>query len=648
MGITTESIIWTIFVLPLITFVLCLFKFKLGKTRLAGWMTVISIGASFILSLVAFGRILSVVPDVSERLTSFSWIAIDSFDVTFGIILDPLTVSMLVVVTFVSLLVQVYSISYMSHDAGYSRYFAYMSLFTASMIGLVIASNVVQLFVFWELVGLCSYLLIGFWFTKPSAASAAKKAFLVTRIGDFGFLLAILYLIFNTQGVSQFGNPLSIVDLGENLGEVIKLGLITPTVVTWIAIGIFAGAVGKSGQFPLHVWLPDAMEGPTPVSALIHAATMVAAGVFLVARFFPLFSSSTTAMSIVAVIGGVTALLAAILALVMVDIKKVLAYSTVSQLGYMILALGVGAYGPAIFHLVTHAFFKSLLFLGAGSVNHASDTYDMNDMGGLRKKMPMTHLTFMIGAFSLVGIFPLAGFWSKDEILAYALDANTGISVIVFILGMTAAIATACYVTRMMWMTFWKPESQNIIDRSNSVHESPNLMLIPLYILSFASIGIGFLLNPPISLGVFDKHWFNSFLDSHAHPPEFNFILALSLLIIALITIGITLLLYKKPEYKIGNVGIIKSIYFFISNKYYFDYLYEKIIVNKIFYGIICKFTDWFDKNIADGIGSLTSRVTVQFGMVLGLIQTGQTQLYAIFLVIGFLSFILWHLLGAG
>ena len=339
---TIESIIWAIFFLPLISFILCLFKFRLGESRLAGAITVFSIGASFILSLCAFIGILSDAPDFSdsERLTSFSWIAIDSFDVTFGIILDSLTVSMLVVVTFVSLLVQIYSISYMSHDSGYSRYFAYMSLFTASMIGLVIASNVVQLFIFWELVGLCSYLLIGFWFTKPSAASAAKKAFLVTRIGDFGFLIAILYLIFNTDGVSQLGNSLSIVDLGET----VKLGLIAPAAVTWIAVGIFAGAVGKSGQFPLHVWLPDAMEGPTPVSALIHAATMVAAGVFLVARFFPLFSSSATAMSIVALIGGVTALLAAILALVMVDIKKVLAYSTVSQLGYMMLALGVSGY----------------------------------------------------------------------------------------------------------------------------------------------------------------------------------------------------------------------------------------------------------------------------------------------------------------
>ena len=648
MSFTIESIIWAIFFIPLISFILCLFKFKVGESRIAGVITVFSIGASFILSLYSFIKILSDTPLPTERLTSFSWIVIDSFDVTFGIILDPLTVSMLVVVTFVSLLVQIYSISYMSHDTGYSRYFAYMSLFTASMIGLVIASNVVQLFIFWELVGLCSYLLIGFWFTKPSAASAAKKAFLVTRIGDFGFLIAILYLIFNTDGVSQFGNPLSIVDLGVNIGEAMKLGLIAPTVVTWVAVGIFAGAVGKSGQFPLHVWLPDAMEGPTPVSALIHAATMVAAGVFLVARFFPLFSSSTTAMSIVALVGGATALLAAILALVMVDIKKVLAYSTVSQLGYMMLALGVGAYGPAIFHLVTHAFFKSLLFLGAGSVNHATDTYDMNDMGGLRKKMPKTHITFAVGAFSLIGIFPLSGFWSKDEILGYALDAGTDISVIVFILGAASAIATACYVTRMMWMTFWKSESKNILDRGNSVHESPNLMVIPLYVLSFISIGIGFLLNPPISLGAVKKHWFNSFLDSHAHHVEFNIILGICLLVASIVTVVITLWFYRNSINQILKGEVYNRIYLFIFNKYYIDYLYEKVFVFKIFYDVVCKFTDWFDRNIVDGVSTLTTRVTFQAGVILGLIHTGQTQLYALFMVVGFLGLVLWYLVGAG
>ncbi|MQG38579.1 MAG: NADH-quinone oxidoreductase subunit L [SAR202 cluster bacterium] len=648
MSFNIESTIWAIFFIPVISFILCVFKFKIGQMRLAGVITAFSIGLSFALSIYAFIKVLSDTAVISERLTSFSWIVIGSFDVTFGIILDPLTVSMLVVVTFVSLLVQVYSISYMSHDSGYSRYFAYMSLFTASMIGLVIASNIIQLFIFWELVGLCSYLLIGFWFTKPSAASAAKKAFLVTRIGDFGFLLAILYLIFNTDGVSQFGNSLSIVDLGGNIGEAVKLGLIAPTAVTWIAVGIFAGAVGKSGQFPLHVWLPDAMEGPTPVSALIHAATMVAAGVFLVARFFPLFSSSATAMSIVALIGGVTALLAAILALVMVDIKKVLAYSTVSQLGYMMLALGVGAYGPAIFHLVTHAFFKSLLFLGAGSVNHATDTYDMNDMGGLRKSMPKTHITFIVGAFSLIGIFPLSGFWSKDEILAYALDAGTGISMIVFILGAAAAIATACYVTRMMWMTFWKPESKNIVEKDEPVHESPNLMLLPLYILSFISIGVGFLLNPPISLGLVKKHWFNSFLYSDGHHAEFNVILAICLLIVSILTVVITLWFYSNSVNQILSGRVYNRLHSFIFNKYYFDYLYEKIVVFRIFYGVICNFTDWFDRNVVDGFTTLTSRITFQTGTILGLIQSGQTQLYAVFMVVGFLVLILWYLVGAG
>ena len=281
--------------------------------------------------------------------------------------MDPLTAIMLIVVTGVSLLIQIYSVGYMKGDESYARYFAYMSLFTASMIGLVLAANIIQLYVFWELVGLCSYLLIGFWYHRPAAAAAAKKAFIVTRLGDLGFLLAIMYLFFNSDSFAAEGlNPLVIADILQAVdAEVIAGG-----VVTWIAIGIFAGAVGKSGQFPLHTWLPDAMEGPTPVSALIHAATMVTAGVFLVARFFPLFEASSTAMHTVAIIGGFTAIFAASMGLVMNDIKRVLAYSTISQLGYMMLALGVGAYAAAIFHLFTHAFFKALLFLGSGSVNH--------------------------------------------------------------------------------------------------------------------------------------------------------------------------------------------------------------------------------------------------------------------------------------
>ena len=418
-----EAAVWLIFFLPLASFVLIALvirPFFKQHSIAAGHLTVLAIGASLVLSLWALGSVVSA--DESQLgkhgevdWSPHSWLTVGNFDFALGILMDPLTAIMLVVVTGVSLMVQVYSVGYMRGDQGYARYFAYMSLFTASMIGLVLASNIVQLYVFWELVGLCSYLLIGFWYDRPAAAAAAKKAFIITRIGDLGFLLAIMYLFFNSGSFEAQGlNSLVITDIYT---AVAVGGVVTSGVITWIALGIFAGAVGKSAQFPLHTWLPDAMEGPTPVSALIHAATMVAAGVFLVARFFPVFEASTTAMNTVAVIGGITAIFAASMGLVMFDIKRVLAYSTISQLGFMMLALGVGAYSAAIFHLFTHAFFKALLFMCSGSVGHATGTFDMRYMGGLRRVMPWTYATFLIGGLSLAGIFPLAGFWSKDEIL---------------------------------------------------------------------------------------------------------------------------------------------------------------------------------------------------------------------------------------
>ena len=379
------------------------------------------------------------------------WFTVGNIEVDIGLLVDELTAIMLIVVTGVSLMVQVYSHGYMRDDPGYARYFALMSIFSASMIGLVIASNVLQLYVFWELVGVSSYLLIGFWFQRPAAAAAAKKAFIVTRIGDFGFLLAILFLFFhNADYLNQNLNFLEIADVNAGAAA----GVLTGGAATFLAIGIFAGAVGKSGQFPLHVWLPDAMEGPTPVSALIHAATMVAAGVFLVARFFPVFEASSDAMSTVAIVGAFTAIFAATMGLVMNDIKRVLAYSTVSQLGYMMAALGIGAYEAAIFHLFNHAYFKALLFLGAGNVNHATGTFDMRYMGGLRKAMPLTYIAMLVGGVSLVGIFPLAGFWSKDEILGHAFDGAGSIDTAVFWLLISAVFLTAIYTTRMIHMTF--------------------------------------------------------------------------------------------------------------------------------------------------------------------------------------------------
>ena len=377
----TEAAAWAIFLLPLAAFLLngLIVRPFLGpQSPLAGHVTIAAVGGAFLLSLWALQQTVAGHGEIGWA--SHSWVAVGSLDVRVGILMDPLTAIMLVVVTGVSLAVQVYSVGYMHGDKGYVRYYAYMALFTASMLGLVLASSVLQMFVFWELVGLSSYLLIGFWHHRPSAARAAVKAFVVTRLGDLGFLIAILYLFFHQGAFTDAGlNSLEVRDVYAAVGA----GLLGSTAVTWLAVGFFAGAVGKSAQFPLHVWLPDAMEGPTPVSALIHAATMVAAGVFLVARMFPVFEASDAAMNLVAVTGGVTAVLAATMAITANDIKRVVAYSTISQLGYMMLALGVGAYGAAMFHLFNHAFFKALLFLGAGSVNHAAGTFDMRFMGGL-------------------------------------------------------------------------------------------------------------------------------------------------------------------------------------------------------------------------------------------------------------------------
>ena len=409
------------------------------KPKLAGYTTITAVTASLILSVVVLFKLLGA---ANHELTvpQINWVIIENgVTMHLGLMVDSLTGIMLLVVNIVSLMVQIYSQGYMKDDTGYHRYYAIMSLFTAAMLGLVMADSLLLAFMFWELVGLCSYLLIGFWFHKPSAANAAKKAFIVTRIGDFGFLAAIILLYSHTGTFN----------INELKGLAIT-GALAGTTLTWAAIGIFAGAIGKSAQFPLHVWLPDAMEGPTPVSALIHAATMAAAGVFLVARTYPLFEYSATALHAVAIIGGFTAIFAASIALVQNDIKRVLAYSTISQLGYMMLGLATGGVAVGIFHLFNHAFFKALLFLGAGSINHATKTFDMREMGGLRKAMPKTFATFLIGAASLAGIWPLAGFWSKDAILANAWDNQR----LLFFLVIITVFMTAFYMFRVVFLTF--------------------------------------------------------------------------------------------------------------------------------------------------------------------------------------------------
>ncbi len=514
----------------------------------------------------------------------------------------------------------------MKGDPGYHRYYAWMSLFTASMLGLVLADNLLQMFVFWEMVGLCSYLLIGFWFHRPTAANAAKKAFIVTRIGDFGFLAAILVLFFNTGTF----------DIGELHGLAVA-GTLAGATLTWAAIGIFSGAMGKSAQFPLHVWLPDAMEGPTPVSALIHAATMVAAGVFLVARTFPLFENSTEALTTVAVIGGFTAIFAASMGLVMTDIKRVLAYSTISQLGYMMLGLGAGGVAIGIFHLFNHAFFKALLFLGAGSVNHATGTFDMRRMGGLRKIMPWTYATFLIASLSIAGIWPLAGFWSKDEILISSLDKQP----ILFYLAMITVFMTAFYMFRVIFMTFGGEYRGGDPEAQGHPHESPPTMVMPMVVLAVLAVVSG-LWNVTGQFGAFMGHG-----ETHSFVEGFFGIFADPLPWISLILAGMGILLayaiYSTKWLSAERIGrLFSPLYTLFFRKYWLDELYEKVIVGKVLIGGIFAGLQIFDSKGVDGVVNGLASVTTVGGRAIRKVQTGQLQLYGLVIGIGLVVIILF------
>ena len=648
-----EQAAWAIVLLPLAAFLLIALVLRPmagPSSRLAGYVTIAAIGTSFALSIWALRSVLG---EHGEAIgfASHSWFSVGNpgvglgFEMTIGILLDPLTAIMLVVVTGVSLMVQIYSQGYMHGDRSYARYFAYMALFTASMLGLVTARNLIQLFVFWELVGLSSYLLIGFWHERPAAAAAAKKAFIVTRVGDFGFLLALLYLFTQAPGFAVLGlNPFEIPDV------LLAAPLIGGGVVTWIALGIFAGAVGKSAQFPLHTWLPDAMEGPTPVSSLIHAATMVAAGVFLVARMFPLFEVSPAALNTVAIVGGFTAVFAATMALVANDIKRVLAYSTVSQLGFMFIALGVGLPVVAMFHLFTHAFFKCLLFLASGSVHHSVKTFDMRYMGGLRKAMPLTYVATLIGALALAGVFPLAGFWSKDEVLAGAWSGaqagSLGVAQLVFWLGLVAAAMTAFYVFRLLYMTFHGefrggidvvPASEKLPhEESEHVHlgESPWVMTLPMLALAGAAVTIGYLANATTDLGIIPAHWFAHTFDEVGESIHLG--VALASTGAAIGGIGLATLMYQTRAISAERLTTaLRPVHRILTQRYYMDHLYEGLIVRRVAYRGVFAFSDWFDRRIVDGVADVTGWFGRNSGKALAQLQTGQVQTYGIGIGVG-------------
>jgi NADH-quinone oxidoreductase subunit L len=578
-----NNFVWLIFLLPLLSFAVIslilkpLFK---DKPKLAGYTTIAAVSASFILSLIVMFKLLGA-PNHELSVPEINWMFIENgVTIHLGLMVDSLTGIMLMVVTIVSLMVQIYSQGYMKDDPGYHRYYAWMSLFTTAMLGLVMSNSLLLAFMFWELVGLCSYLLIGFWFHKPSAANAAKKAFIVTRIGDFGFLAAIILLYANTGTFN----------IAQLQGMAVS-GMLAGTVLTWAAIGIFAGAIGKSAQFPLHVWLPDAMEGPTPVSALIHAATMAAAGVFLVARTYPLFEHSAVALQTVGIIGGFTAIFAASIALVQNDIKRVLAYSTISQLGYMMLGLATGGIAVGIFHLFNHAFFKALLFLGAGSINHATKTFDMREMGGLRKAMPKTFATFLIGAASLAGLWPLSGFWSKDAILTNALDKQP----LLFVLVLITVFMTAFYMFRVIFLTFGDKYRGK-----EHLHESSSVMTIPLIVLAVLAVGSGlFNITGGFSsfFGTSETHSvIQGLFGTFGEPlPWISLLLAGSGIFLAYA-------IYSRKWISAESLGkIFSSLYKLFYHKYWVDELYEGIIVKKILMGGIFKAAHFFDSKILDG-----------------------------------------------
>ena len=684
----SESLVWLILFAPLASFLVIAFviwpacRIRAARSRSpdssdheahghasprdgvgasAGLLTIAAVGVSFVISLATLASVVSEHGPIEYPL--HEWLTVGGFTLNVGILMDPLTAIMLVVVTGVSLMVQIYSTGYMSEEdnPGYARYYGYMSLFTASMVGLVLASGIIQIFVFWELVGLCSYLLIGFWYGRTSAANAAKKAFIVTRVGDFGFLLAILYLFANQDALAAQGlNGLDVAGLYKAL----ELGLIGTGVAIWIALGIFAGAVGKSGQFPLHTWLPDAMEGPTPVSALIHAATMVAAGVFLVARFFPLFQASDQMMVVVALVGGFTAIFAASMGLVANDIKRVLAYSTVSQLGYMMMALGVGAYAFAIFHLFTHAFFKALLFLGSGSVNHASGTFNMKYMGGLRKYMPWTYFTFVAGSLALAGIFPTAGFWSKDEILASAFHEGSAVGIVVYLMGLAAVFMTAFYMFRALFMTFdgefrggAEAEAKDAEDAESlhlghvNLHESPWVMVAPMVVLAVLAVIIGFVANPLTDLGIVPIHWFTHFMGYGVvvvKIPDFDVLLAIISSAMAIAGIFTAYMMYYRRQWSAEKMGQrFRAIYALLSGKYFFDELYEGLIVKRAFYDGVARILDWGDRNIVDRIADRIGWIGANVGTPLRQFQTGQIQQYGAAISVGvlvMLALYLWFL----
>ncbi len=618
--------LWLLIALPLLgAATLILFGKRIGEPA-SGWLASVLVVVPFAIAAVLTVPFLNGTEE-PETIFLFAWIPMVGANAS--LLWDPLSALMTLIVTGVGSLIHIYSIGYMHGDPRYPRFFGYMNLFIASMLTLVLADNFGLMFVGWELVGLSSYLLISFWFTKPSAAAAGKKAFIVNRIGDWGFLVGLM-LIFAAFGTLDFG-----VVFGE-ADSLLSVGMATA-----ITLLLFVGATGKSAQIPLYIWLPDAMEGPTPVSALIHAATMVTAGVYMIARSAALFELAPVTLAIVASVGALTALLAATIAIGQRDIKRVLAYSTISQLGYMIMAVGLTAFTAGIFHLMTHAFFKALLFLGAGSVIHAmANEQDMWKMGGLRKYMKITFVTMVIGWLAIGGLFPLSGFWSKDEILGSAF-AKGGFFFILWFIGIATALLTAFYMTRLMILTFFGEERW---DEGVHPHESPPTMTVPLIILAALSAFAG-LLNTPVRLGL--EHFLEPTFGAieQVHPPEGAtlWLLALASLVVVIIGIAIAYFRYGRGELPTEEGGYWAAA----LDGYGVDAFYGAVIVapGKAIATWLARI---LDPKVIDGAVNGLGYATRSFGSTMRILQTGWVRSYAAAIVAGALGVVLWLLWQGG
>jgi NAD(P)H-quinone oxidoreductase subunit 5 len=658
---------WLIPLLPLAAALIIgagLISFNKSTNNLRSLWSTLSVSATGGAMVMAFNLLWSQIQGHDPYLYTFEWAQAGTFHLNMGFVIDHLTAMMLVIVTTVAFLVQIYTDGYMAHDPSYVRFYAYLSLFTSSMLGLVISPNLVQIYIFWELVGMCSYLLIGFWFDRKGAADACQKAFVTNRVGDFGLLLGLLGLYWAT-GTFEF------TEMGARLTELVESGGLSVGLATLFAILVFMGPAAKSAQFPLHVWLPDAMEGPTPISALIHAATMVAAGVFLIARMFPVFEEIPAVMNTIAWTGAFTAFLGASIAVTQNDIKKGLAYSTVSQLGYMVMGMGVGAYGAGLFHLMTHAYFKAMMFLGSGSVIHGMEevvghdpdvAQDMRVMGGLRKYMPITAITFFIGTLAISGIPPFAGFWSKDEILASTFKANP----VLWAIGFSTAGLTAFYMFRMYFTTFegdFRGTDKKLVamvkaensagkeaqaqdghssHHASKPHESPITMTFPLMVLAIPSMLVGLVGTP---LGNYFEYFIHAPSEKITEVPVEGFtpeflLMGGSSVGIGLIGISLAILMYMQK--KIDPRAIAKSIqplYNLSKNKWYIDEIYEAVFVTGS--RRLARQVLEVDAKIVDGVVNLAGFVTVVSGEGLKYFENGKAQFYALVIFIGVLGLVI-------